>query len=157
MLALIDADVTLKGIILFIKMTDDWSKRTNRLASRTLFALSFGIDMFEINIYEVTQSTPPTLMRNTTTVGNYTLEPNATEVEITLPDKNPMLYVIFLEVKDKANNVREARRFVMDSDRKLETVPYNAVFMLFFSRVYLYPVTPFTFSVPFTDRGPSKE
>jgi hypothetical protein len=39
----------------------------------------------------------------------------------------------------------------MDSDRKLETVPYNAVFMLFFSRVYLYPVTPFTFSVPFTD------
>jgi hypothetical protein len=69
--------------------------------------------MFEINIYEVTLSTPPTLMRDTKTVGNYTLEQNATEVEITLPDKNPMLYVIFLEVKDRANNVRQARRFVL--------------------------------------------
>ena len=76
-------------------------------------SVASGIDMFEINVYEVTQSTPPTLMRNTTTVGNYTLEPNATEVEITLPDKNPMLYVIFLEVKDRANNVRQARRFVL--------------------------------------------
>jgi hypothetical protein len=76
-------------------------------------SVASGIDMFEINIYEVTQSTPPTLMRNTTTVGNYTLEPNATEVEITLPDKNPMLYVIFLEVTDRANNVRQARRFVL--------------------------------------------
>jgi hypothetical protein len=46
--------------------------------------------MFEINIYEVTQSTPHTLMRDTKTAGNYTLEPNATEVEITLPDKNPI-------------------------------------------------------------------
>jgi hypothetical protein len=45
--------------------------------------------------------------------GNYALELNATEVEITLPDKNPMLYVIFLEVKDRANNVRQARRFVL--------------------------------------------
>ena len=76
-------------------------------------SVASGIDMFEINIYEVTLSTPPTLMRDTKTVGNYTLEPNATEVEITLPDKNPMMYVIFLEVKDRANNVRQARRFVL--------------------------------------------
>jgi hypothetical protein len=41
-----------------------------------------GIDMFEINIYEVTQSTPHTLMRDTKTAGNYALELNATEVEI---------------------------------------------------------------------------
>jgi len=76
-------------------------------------SLASGIEMFEINIYEVTQSTPTSLMRDTKTVGNYTLEPNATEVEITLPDKNPMLYVIFLDVKDRANNVRQARRFVL--------------------------------------------
>ena len=76
-------------------------------------SLASGIEMFEINIYEVTQSTHTTLMGDTKTVGNYTLEPNATEVEITLPDKNPMLYVIFLEVKDRANNVRQAKRFVL--------------------------------------------
>ena len=76
-------------------------------------SLASGIDTFEINIYEVITSTSTTLMRHTKTVGNYTLEQNATEVEITLPDKNPMLYSIFLEVKDKANNVRQARRFVL--------------------------------------------
>jgi len=52
-------------------------------------------------------------MRDTQTVGYYTLEPNATEVEITLPDKNPMLYSIFLEVTDRASNVQQARRFVL--------------------------------------------
>ena len=75
--------------------------------------LASGIEMFEINIYEVIESTNTTLMRDTKTVGNYSLDPNATEVEITLPDKNPMLYVIFLDVKDRANNVRQARRFVL--------------------------------------------
>jgi hypothetical protein len=54
-------------------------------------SVASGIDMFEINIYEVTLSTPPTLMRDTKTVGKYTLEPNATEVEITLPDKNQQI------------------------------------------------------------------
>jgi hypothetical protein len=68
-------------------------------------------------------------MRDAKTVGNYTLEPNATEVEITLPDKNPMLYVIFLEVKDRANNVRQARRFVLVDQSsvilKNNTIPFK--------------------------------
>jgi hypothetical protein len=43
-------------------------------------SLASGIDTFEINIYEVITSTSTTLMRHTKTVGNYTLEQNATEI-----------------------------------------------------------------------------
>ena len=87
-------------------------------------SLASGIEIFEINIYEVTQSTSTTLMRGTQPMGNYTLEPNVTEVGITLPDKNPMLYSIFLEVKDRANNVRQAGRFVL-FDKSSTVVKYD--------------------------------
>ena len=87
-------------------------------------SLASGIEMFEINIYEVKQSTPTSLMKDTKTVGNYTLQPNATGIEITLPDKSPMLYSIFLEVKDRADNVHQARRFVL-FDKSSTVVKYD--------------------------------
>ncbi|XP_052073985.1 uncharacterized protein LOC127711862 [Mytilus californianus] len=53
-------------------------------------------------------------MRNTKAIaGPYNCSKDITELEIELPEKNPMLYAILLEVKDRTNNARHARRFVL--------------------------------------------
>ncbi|CAG2202817.1 unnamed protein product [Mytilus edulis] len=78
-------------------------------------SLASGIESYEINVYEVKESTKTTLMRDTNKVaGPYNCTKDETEVDILLPEKNiPMLYAILLEVKDRADNVRQARRFVL--------------------------------------------
>lgn len=77
-------------------------------------SLASGIESYEIRIYEVTSATPTTLMRDRSSVGaTYKLSKNTTSVSIELPEKNPMLYAILLEVKDFADNVHHARRFVL--------------------------------------------
>lgn len=53
-------------------------------------------------------------MRATTSLKVYKFPDNVTTTEIDLPEKNmPMLYAALLEVTDHANNVRQARRFVL--------------------------------------------
>ncbi|XP_063447914.1 uncharacterized protein LOC134727462 [Mytilus trossulus] len=76
--------------------------------------LASGIESYAISVYEVKEATPETLMRDTTAVaGPHNCSKDETEVDIQLPEKNPMLYAVLLEVKDKANNVGYARRFVL--------------------------------------------
>lgn len=76
--------------------------------------LASGIKSYEINIYEVTDSTTADQMRNTTSLKVYKLPDNVTTTEIDLPETNmSMLYAVLLEVTDHANNVRQARRFVL--------------------------------------------
>ncbi|CAC5398105.1 unnamed protein product [Mytilus coruscus] len=60
-------------------------------------------------------------MRDTTSVaGPFNCSKDETVVDILLPEKNPMLYAILLEVKDRADNVRQARRFVLyDNSSKI--------------------------------------
>lgn len=76
--------------------------------------LASGIKSYEINIYEVTDSTMTEQKRATTSLKVYKLPNNVTTTEINLPEKNiAMLYAVLLEVTDHANNVRQARRFVL--------------------------------------------
>ena len=76
--------------------------------------LASGIKSYEINIYEVIDSTTTEQMRATTSLKVYKLPNNVTTTEIDLPEKTiAMLYAVLLEVTDHANNVRQARRFVL--------------------------------------------
>jgi hypothetical protein len=76
--------------------------------------LASGIKSYEINIYEVIDSTTTEQMRVTTSLKVYKLPNNVTTPEIDLPEKTiAMLYAVLLEVTDHANNVRQARRFVL--------------------------------------------
>ncbi|CAG2189853.1 unnamed protein product [Mytilus edulis] len=94
--------------------------------------LASGIESYTISVYEIKEATPETLMRDTTAVaGPYNCSKDETEVEIQLPEKNPMLYAVLLEVKDKANNVGYARRFVLYDNSsyivKNDNIPFRVV------------------------------
>ncbi|CAG2236399.1 unnamed protein product [Mytilus edulis] len=79
-----------------------------------LTSLASGVETFEINIYEVVESTQNTLMRHSKSVGSKNITINTTSVTVELPaGKQMMLYCILLEVKDGASNAMYARRFVL--------------------------------------------
>ncbi|XP_076106390.1 uncharacterized protein LOC143075038 [Mytilus galloprovincialis] len=85
--------------------------------------LASGIDSYELSIYEVTDNTPDILMRdNSLKAGPYKATKDQRSINIVLPEKNPMLYAILLEVKDKADNVRHARRFVLYDNSSVITI-----------------------------------
>lgn len=94
-------------------------------------SLASGIESYELSVYEVIEATTGTLMRDTHAVAFYNYSKDITEVEIQLPEKNPMLYAIVLEVKDKADNVRQARRFVLHDNSsyvvKNDDIPFSVV------------------------------
>ncbi|VDI49547.1 Hypothetical predicted protein, partial [Mytilus galloprovincialis] len=94
-------------------------------------SLASGIESYELSVYEVIEATTGTLMRDTHAVAVYNCSKDITEVEIQLPEKNPMLYAIVLEVKDKADNVRQARRFVLHDNSsyvvKNDDIPFSVV------------------------------
>lgn len=73
--------------------------------------LASGIESYALEVYEVIPSNLTLLMRDTSSVKR--MITTNTSLDIELPRKNPMLYTILLEVKDFANNVRYARRFVL--------------------------------------------
>lgn len=83
-------------------------------------SLASGIEAFELSVYEM-ESSSTVLMRDRTVIGKPVIvNSNETSFDLYLPDKNPMVYAILLEVKDIANNVRQARRFVLyDNSSKL--------------------------------------
>ncbi|CAC5378371.1 unnamed protein product [Mytilus coruscus] len=94
--------------------------------------LASGIESYAVSVYEVKEATPETLMRdNTAVAGPYNCSKDITEVDIQLPEKNPMLYAVLLEVKDKANNVGYARRFVLYDNSsyvvKNANIPFRVV------------------------------
>ncbi|CAC5398101.1 unnamed protein product [Mytilus coruscus] len=96
-------------------------------------SLASGIESYELSVHEVTEATPGTLMRSLEKVvaAPYKCSKNITEVEIQLPGKNPMLYSILMVVKDRADNVRQTRRFVLyDNSSKIvknDLVPLKVI------------------------------
>ncbi|XP_052073992.1 uncharacterized protein LOC127711868, partial [Mytilus californianus] len=94
--------------------------------------LASGIESYAISVFEVKDATPEMLLRDITAVaGPYNCSKDITEVDIQLPEKNPMLYAVLLEVKDKANNVGYARRFVLYDNSsyivKNDNIPFRVV------------------------------
>ncbi|XP_071121101.1 uncharacterized protein [Mytilus edulis] len=74
-----------------------------------------GIESYEITVSEVKHISSMIQLRDTKVIHILNIYPsdNRTSVHIELPPKTPMLYVVLLTVKDKANNIRQARRFVL--------------------------------------------
>ncbi|CAC5425611.1 unnamed protein product [Mytilus coruscus] len=74
-----------------------------------------GIESYEIAIYEVKRISPMIQMRDNKVIHILKIYPsnNRTSINMELPLKTPMLYTVLLTVKDKANNTRRARRFVL--------------------------------------------
>ncbi|VDI02561.1 Hypothetical predicted protein [Mytilus galloprovincialis] len=74
-----------------------------------------GIESYEIAVYEVKHISSMIQIRDTKIIHILNIYPsdNRTSVNIELPPKTSMLYAVLLTVKDKANNIRQARRFVL--------------------------------------------
>ncbi|CAC5398099.1 unnamed protein product [Mytilus coruscus] len=85
-------------------------------------SLASGIESYELSIHEVSESTPNVLMRDTRRIPQpHNRTKYQKEMAIVLPQKNPVLYAILLEVKDRADNVRQARRFVLYDNTSVVT------------------------------------
>ncbi|CAC5391405.1 unnamed protein product [Mytilus coruscus] len=74
-----------------------------------------GIESYEIAVYEVKRISPMIQIRDNKVIHILKVYPanNRTSINMELPLKTPMLYTVLLTVKDKANNTRRARRFVL--------------------------------------------
>ncbi|XP_069134697.1 uncharacterized protein [Argopecten irradians] len=74
-----------------------------------------GIHTYVVNMYEVKESGSGFLDIGRTPVIPEIENNNLTQINISIPSNvsNPAMYVIVLDVTDVANNVRQARRFVM--------------------------------------------
>lgn len=85
-------------------------------------SLASGIESYELSIHEVSESTPNVLMRDTRRIPQpHNRTKYQKEMAVVLPQKNPVLYAILLEVKDRADNVRQARRFVLYDNTSVVT------------------------------------
>ncbi|XP_076115453.1 uncharacterized protein LOC143083107 isoform X2 [Mytilus galloprovincialis] len=74
-----------------------------------------GIESYKIAVYEVKHISPIVQIRDNKVIRIINIYPseNTTNVNLELPSKSPMLYAVLLTVKDRANNIRRARRFVL--------------------------------------------
>ncbi|XP_076115455.1 uncharacterized protein LOC143083108 [Mytilus galloprovincialis] len=74
-----------------------------------------GIEIYEIAVYEVEHISSAIQGRDNNVIQILNIYPsdNSTSVNVELPPKTPMLYVVLLTVKDKAKNIRRARRIVL--------------------------------------------
>ncbi|XP_063399121.1 uncharacterized protein LOC134683736 [Mytilus trossulus] len=74
-----------------------------------------GIESYEIAFSEVKHISSMIQIRDTKVIHIFNIYPsdNRTSINIELPPTTPMLYDVLLTVKDKANNIRQARRFVL--------------------------------------------
>ncbi|XP_069110203.1 uncharacterized protein, partial [Argopecten irradians] len=73
-----------------------------------------GIDTYSITVYEVKEAGPGQLEMGRTPVGNIHVNANqSSEIRIPYNLPNPAIYGIVLDVKDVANNLKQARRFVI--------------------------------------------
>lgn len=89
-----------------------------------------GIESYEITIHAVQDMFGEQEMEYNTWPGTNPIKIASNgPITLTLPDQNPALFAILITVKDVANNVQQARRFVLyDNGSQINTADHNKLY-----------------------------